>query len=119
MSFDDLNRFGIDLETIIYRTFQPFLCPGIGSDKTIRTAVLVDAASCNHPINMVPISQSVLQTLQYHYSNSFAGNKTIGSRIKAIALPFGRKHSSAIRDLVETGSCLYIDAAGQGHLRFP
>src|SRR5262245_44051519 len=75
VSFDDLNRFGIDLEPVVHRTFQPFLRAPIRGGQTVRFAVLIDAASYNHSMNVVAIRQSVLQALHYHDANPFAGSK--------------------------------------------
>ena len=106
MGFNHLNRSRIDLEAVIYRTFQPFLGAPIWSNQTIRPAVLIDAASCNHSMDVVAICQSVAQALQYHHPDAFAGHETIGSRVKAVAFPLRRKHAGAIGDLVEPGSWL-------------
>src|SRR5215475_4355977 len=106
MSFDDLNRFRIDLETVIDRTLQPFLRAAIGSDQTIRFAVLIDAASGDHSMDVVPVLQSVPQALEYHDANPFAGHKTICSRVKAKAFPLRRKHAGAIGDLIDSRSRL-------------
>jgi hypothetical protein len=106
MGFDDLDRFRVDLEPVIHRAFQLFLRAPIWSSQTIRLAVLIDAASYNHTMDVVPIRQSVTQSLQHHDANPFAGRKTIRPRVEAIAFPIRRKHSGMIGDLVEPGSRL-------------
>src|SRR5262245_38050500 len=106
VGFDDLNRFGIDLEPVIHRTFQPFLRPPIRGGQTVRFAVLIDAASYDHSMNLVPIRQGVPQALHYPDANPFAGRKAIRSRVEAIAFPIRREHAGMIGDLVEPGGWL-------------
>src|ERR1700739_121331 len=85
VSFNKLDGFRVDFETVIHRAFQPFLCAQIWRHQTVRFAVLIYATPCNHGVDVVPVSQSVAQALQHHYPNPFAGHKTIRSGVKGIA----------------------------------
>src|SRR5262245_45668479 len=117
MSFDDLNRLRIDLESVIHRTFEPFLRAPIRGYHAVRFAVMIDAASRNHSMDVVSIFKSVSQALEDHDSDPFARRKAIRSGVEAIAFSLRRKHAGAIGDLVEPGRWLQKHSAGQGHFR--
>src|SRR5204863_1021909 len=108
---------GIDLESVMDRTLQPFSRQRSRSDPTVRAAVVIDAGSSNHSMDIVAIFQSLLQALQYNYAHAFAGHKSIRATAKAVALSLWGKQASTIGTLVEHGSCLQEDSASQRHLR--
>src|SRR6266498_72806 len=106
VGLDDLNRCRIDFESVIGKTLQSFLRPSIRSDQTIRSAVLVDAASGDHAMDVVPIGHGLPEALQDYGADTFTGHETVCSSVEAVAFPVRRKHAGAIGHLVEPGSRL-------------
>ena len=92
VSFDILHLRRIDARIRIHIAQQVFLRFRVRHGNTAGAPVLIRAAANDYAVNLIAISNSIVQPLQHKRPASFGSNETVCGCVERLAASIRRKH---------------------------